>query len=157
VEAGGVVLADATGGSGAFDTSVADLLRAAFPGARLEPIAPTHALLAGQIAGTEDLSKRRLRSTTIQRLGRTGGTLQVLTAGKGHVIVSPLDITSGLLGTDTGGILGYEPAYAQSLVKNVIFWTLDGQKDRAAAPTATPATLPAATASRAAAPQPPKK
>jgi hypothetical protein len=157
VEAGGVVLADATGGSGAFDATVTDLLRAAFPGTRLEPIAPTHAMLAGKIVGTEDLGKRRLRTTTIQRLGRTGGLLQVLSAGKGHVIVSPLDVTSGLLGTDTGGILGYEPAYAQSLVKNVIFWTQDGQKDRAAAPTAAPATLPAATAARATAPEPPAK
>ena len=66
----------------------------------------------------EDLNKRRLRETTVRRLGRTGGTLQIVNSGKGYAIYSPLDLTSGLLGTETAGILGYEPAYAQALVKN---------------------------------------
>ena len=92
-----------------FDASVADLLRAAFPSARLElgPAHPPH--VTGGIPGTEDLA------SAAPPLGNPaprprGAPLQVLTAGKGHVIVSPLDITSGLLGTDTGGIVGYEPA-----------------------------------------------
>lgn len=35
-------------------------------------------------------------------------------AGKGHVVVSPLDPTSGLLGTNTWGIAGYEPGPAEN-------------------------------------------
>ena len=51
-------------------------------------------------------------------------------AGKGHVIFTSLvTVTSGLLNTGTWGILGYEPTYSQNLLKNAIFWTLDGQKD----------------------------
>jgi hypothetical protein len=53
---------------------------------------------------------------------------QLLSAGKGHVILLPLDVTSGLLGTGTWGIAGYEPGYAQALMKNIIFWTADGQR-----------------------------
>ena len=45
------------------------------------------------------------------------------------MIFSPLDLTSGLLGTNTWGIIGYAPDYAQSLLQNIILWTLDGQKD----------------------------
>src|SRR5206468_1146264 len=77
---------------------------------------------------------RRLRQSAAVKYGRTGAALMALSAGKGHVVYTSLDITCGLLGTDTGGILGYEPAYAQALVKNVLFWALDGQKDRAEAP-----------------------
>jgi hypothetical protein len=78
----------------------------------------------------EDLSKRRLRGASAERLGRTGGALEILSSGKGHVVFSPIDVTSGLLGTDTAGIVGYEPHYAEALAKNLLFWTIDGQFDR---------------------------
>ena len=45
---------------------------------------------------------------------------------EGAVIISELDLTSGLLGTNAWSILGYKPAYAQSFVKNVLLWTSDG-------------------------------
>jgi hypothetical protein len=45
-------------------------------------------------------------------------------------VYSRLDLTSGLLDTHTLGILGYDPAYAQSLIKNIVFWTLDGQPEK---------------------------
>ena len=35
---------------------------------------------------------------------------------------SRLDVTTGLLGTESWGIVGYDPAYAQALVKNAILW-----------------------------------
>ena len=43
-----------------------------------------------------------------------------------HVIVTDLDLTTGLLGAHTWGIVGYHPDYARSLVKNIILWTVDG-------------------------------
>jgi hypothetical protein len=80
-----------------------------------------------------DLSKPVLRPYTVELLGRANGLglPEEITAGKGHVILTSFDITSGLLGTSTWGILGYDPNYAQSLVKNAILWTLDGQSDKA--------------------------
>jgi hypothetical protein len=128
VEAGGVLLVDVTGGTGEFDKSVTALIQSAFPAARMETVPPTHPLLSAGGPGMEDLGKRRLREAALARLGRTGGALTLVSAGKGHVVWSPLDFTTGLLGADTMGILGYEPAYAQALVKNVIFWAMDGQK-----------------------------
>ena len=77
----------------------------------------------------EELSKPRMRAFAVERLGGRGGLPEVISAGRGHVIMTSLDLTTGLLGTQTWGILGYEPGYAQSLMKNAILWTLDGQKD----------------------------
>ena len=69
-------------------------------------------------------------SFAVENLGGNSGIyLTELSAGRGHIILSPIDLTSGLLNTNTWGILGYDPAYSQSLLKNLILWTLDGQKD----------------------------
>jgi hypothetical protein len=53
---------------------------------------------------------------------------EILRAGKGCVIFSALDITSGLLGTRTWGIAGYEPGYSQALMKNILLWAADGAR-----------------------------
>jgi hypothetical protein len=75
-----------------------------------------------------------VRAQVVARYGRGAGVLRALSYGKGHVLYTPLDITSGLLGTKTLGILGYEPDYAQALAKNIIFWTLDGQAEATSSP-----------------------
>lgn len=130
VEDGGVLLIDLTGGKGAFDESIrSSLLFAAFPSANPLLLQPYHPLLQASGSGMEDLSRSKLRPYAIEKIGASGGTIDYFKAGKGHVIFTSLDITSGLLNTGTWGILGYEPGYAQSLLKNAIFWTLDGQKD----------------------------
>jgi hypothetical protein len=50
----------------------------------------------------------------------------MLRAGRGAVICASLDMTSGLLGTNTWGIAGYRPQYAQNLLKNIVLWAVDG-------------------------------
>jgi hypothetical protein len=60
----------------------------------------------------------------------TSGRLDSFRFGKGAVIYNPLDIESGLLGTNTWGILGFEPAYASSLMKNIVLWSVSGMKDK---------------------------
>jgi hypothetical protein len=42
--------------------------------------------------------------------------------GKGWVIVSRIDLTSGLLGTSTWGVVGFSPDYAKGIVKNILLW-----------------------------------
>jgi hypothetical protein len=130
VEAGGVLLIDTCGGPGPFGESVDTLLGAAFAGATPQVLQSNHPLLQAGNPGTQDVTQLRLRPDTALRLGRSAGNLRFLAAGKGHVLIAPLDITSGLLGTNTSGILGYDPAYAAALVKNLVFWTLDGQAER---------------------------
>jgi hypothetical protein len=147
VESGGVLLVDITGGANAFDQSAQNLIQQAFPAESLQAVPANHPLLVGGPAGMENIAKRSIRKIVIEKLGRQHGQLSMLQAGKGAVIFSPLDITSGLLGTNMGGIMGYESSYSMKLMKNVVIWSMDGAAG--AAPAAVPAE-PAAAADAAA-------
>ena len=127
VEGGGVLLVDDCGGSGAFSVSVADALRKAFPAGPLKPLDPTHPLLRKGAEGTgmAGLADPRVRPFASEQ-GFRNVLPQILRAGDGAVVVSRLDVTSGLLGTNTWGINGYTSKYAEDLVQNVILWALDG-------------------------------
>jgi len=129
VESGGVLLIDACGGAGAFDKAMQSDLFKAFPDVSWHVLSSTHPMLNASGDGMEDLSRPRLRQFAVDALGTHWGFPRQIKAGRGHVIVTDLDLTTGLLGTNTWGILGYDPAYAQALVKNAILWTLDGQRD----------------------------
>jgi hypothetical protein len=132
VEAGGVLLVDLCGGTGTFDQGLqSSLYFKVFAKTPSQVISPSHPLLASAGGnGMDDLAKPILRQYAIDQLGAHAGLPEEITAGKGHVIFTSLDITSGLLGTNTWGITGYEPSYAESLTKNVILWTVDGQHDQ---------------------------
>jgi hypothetical protein len=122
VNAGGILLIDACGGSADFAKSVqTTLLPLAFANGSLTPIADTHPLLLPSRAGAYDLTKPLLRSYANQNGGKNL-PLEVMRYGKGWVLFSRLDITTGLLGTQQWGILGYDPAYAQGLMKNAVLW-----------------------------------
>lgn len=128
VEAGGVLLIDDCGGASSFFEGVKELLNTqAFPNHPPHVLSPADPVLASKGNGMEDLSKPRYRQFTMDTLGARAGGLEDISAGKGRVLYTPLDMTSGLLGTDTWGILGYERDYAQSLAKNVILWAIDRQ------------------------------
>jgi hypothetical protein len=130
VLSGGVLLVDVTGGGNGFGEQLqSDLFRAAFPDQSSRVIYPNHPLLSPGGSGMEDLGRPRLRQYAVDLLGTRAGLPEEIAAGRGHVLFTSLDLTSGLLGTNTWGILGYESNYAQDLLKNVVFWTLDGQRD----------------------------
>ena len=131
VEAGGVLLVDQVGGTGSFDRSVLQgLLARAFPGAAPKPMdAALHPMFraAGPTSGMDDLTRPRLRQFEAAGKVNNAMPLSILAAGKGHVVFTPIDVTSGLLGSRTWGIAGLHPDYAPPFVKNLILWTLDGQ------------------------------
>lgn len=134
VEQGGVVLVDACGGSGPFAESIRKSLAGAFAPATLARIPPGHPMLQPGPPGMADLSKPLFRQFVLDKVGpRFAGGLEILKAGQGHVIFSQLDLTSGLLGTNTWAIWGFAPSYAQSSMQNLIFWTIDGQRENAVA------------------------
>jgi hypothetical protein len=131
VESGGVLLVDLCGGRGTFDKGLqTSLFFKVFASTPSRVMSSSHPILSGVGGnGMDDLAKPILRQYAIDQLGTHAGFPEEIAAGKGHVIFTSLDITSGLLGTNTWGITGYEPAYAESLTKNVILWTLDGQHE----------------------------
>jgi hypothetical protein len=130
VDAGGVLLIDTAGGTGNFAQGLqSSLFFKVLSDRSSHLIPPTHPLLTASAAGMEDLTHPRLRLFAVDTLGSRADFPDELASGRGHILFTPLDLTTGLLGTQTWGILGYDPAYAQSLVKNAILWTWDGQKE----------------------------
>jgi hypothetical protein len=127
-----VLLIDPCGGrpDGEFLQSVQqDLLSKAFPDAELSPIDAGHPVLSTGPEGMENVANPALRDYVRSLISSPDPHPTMLRAGKGHVIVLPLDMTSGLLGADTWGIAGYKPDYALALLKNIALWTWDGSKD----------------------------
>jgi hypothetical protein len=129
VEAGGVLLIEPCGGSGDFFESAKQALLKAFPEARGQVLPKTHPLLNASSPGMDDLSAPLVRNYVKAKNLGTGGRLDVLHFGKGAVIYNPLDMTSGLLGTNTWGISGFEPGYASALMKNAVLWTVSGMRE----------------------------
>lgn len=130
VRTGGVLLVDSCGGSDPFAHSMRQAVAQAFRDSKFELVVPSHPLLNAGPPGMLDLTQRHVRLQVSSTLGNQYGGFEILSAGKGHVIFSALDLTSGLLGTDTWGIWGYTPDYSQQFVQNAILWTWDGQKER---------------------------
>jgi hypothetical protein len=129
VEAGGVLFIDACGGSKSFGDSARRAVLRAFPDHPFEAISADHKLLNASQPGMFDLSQRRVRAFTKESVPDQAGAFEILSAGKGHVIFTRLDVTSGLLGTETWGIIGYAPEYCSKFMQNLVLWTLDGQQD----------------------------
>jgi hypothetical protein len=130
VQGGGVLLIDPCGTPGDFLQSVSDLLLRAFPNDSPQTIAASSPLLTASSDGMRDISAIHLREFVRTLPQGTQTRPWILKSGRGHVILLPLDLTSGLLGTMAWGIAGYDPAYALAFLQNVVLWTWDGAKDR---------------------------
>ena len=122
VQNGGVLLIDATGG-GPFAESMERTLLA---GLKLPPAAEGHPLLKGELEGMADVSAVRVRPL-VPDAKALRPRLQKL--GRGWIVYSPLDITTGMLGATTHNLLGYDPDWAQQLVQNLVLWTADGARE----------------------------
>ncbi len=122
VQAGGMFLVDPCGGSKAFDNSVTKLLDKAFPDQAPRKIPKSDVLMTGGQNGVPPL-ELRLRRYDLDKLKMTTPPLEMITLANGVVVISHVDITTGLLGTNTLTIVGYEPAYAQAIAWNLLGWT----------------------------------
>ncbi len=131
---GGTLLADAAGGSTAFARSFERELRAILghPAAYLEPDDP---ILTGEgIPGARPLRGVGYRRA-VRRPGR-GRRLPPLRAfrrGRRAVAVySPLDLSTGLLGTPVFGCRGFAPASSLEVVRNMLLYAglSSGEKAR---------------------------
>jgi hypothetical protein len=124
VESGGVLLIDCGGGSNAFAQSVRhDLINGAFASGQPIPLTPDHPLLKGlKPRPLQPGSPIRLRPYAMDQLGHIRTDIQLLQLGKGYVVFSALDLTSGLLGTHTWDITGYDPAACERFALNLVRW-----------------------------------
>lgn len=125
VSAGGVLLIDPCGGSKPF----ADSIRASLISdpSKATALPADHALLAGRGPGMTAIPKAQVRPYVYKAIGNKFTAPRVSNVGKGAILFSDLDLTSGLLGTQTLGIVGYDSTYAHAFVRNAILWTLNGR------------------------------
>ncbi|HEV8378554.1 MAG TPA: DUF4159 domain-containing protein [Tepidisphaeraceae bacterium] len=122
VETGGTLIIDACGGSGTFAQGIQRLFAHTLPQNRPGTVAANDAMLQASAPGMEDIGQTILRPYAEQRLGKGAGRLEQIQFGKGRIIISGIDFSSGLIGSNSWGIIGYEPAYAMKLVKNLLIW-----------------------------------
>ena len=143
---GGTLFIDAAGGSPAFVASAMNLIGDVAPGAVLAPIPATSRVHNGTIAGASDTTRVGYRRYyRLKANNTTSPQLQgVMSNGRYTVFFSAEDITSGLLGTNTWGILGYSPESAQALTSNILLYAMDPKAGWEGLPgTPAPATGPA--------------
>ena len=125
VAAGGVLLADACGGSKAGrDSLVADVLPHTFPEARLTDLPADHPILAGTGRGMSPATLR-LRPYAALLEGVRRRPVQSAAVGHGRVLFCPCDVTTGLLGTATWGVDGYDADAAYALARNALLWSVE--------------------------------
>jgi hypothetical protein len=127
IDAGGVLLIDPCGGSMPARQSARDLLARLLPDKKPADVGTDHPILAGRGDGLTQIAKAQVRPYVYAVLGQKFPPLQIIESGRGAVLLAEMDITSGLLGNKTMGIIGYDPAYAHALVRNIILWTINGR------------------------------
>ena len=122
ITAGGVLLVDPCGGDNTFRLAVREALLD-----RISNSATPMAILPGSpllrdVSGGPGAIPLRVRPYTVDRYGNAITGIEVLSLGKGAIVVSPRDLTFGLLGVQTWGVDGYQPEAAQVFVRNLIQW-----------------------------------
>ena len=140
---GGVLVIDPCGGAKPVRDSVRELARKIIPDKQPTDIHTDHPLLAGKGDGLTQIAKPQVRPYVFKVIGSKYPLLQMIESGKGALIVAEMDLTSGLLGIKTLGIVGYDSAYAHAFVRNVILWTINGRGP--VTPWNKPGTMDAAT------------
>jgi hypothetical protein len=127
VKNGGVLLIDSAGGNKEFAAAVHDqLLAKAFAGMQTGVLNSEHPMLDGSLPMSDKLDRPTFRTRT--KLMLSDGpppAVKYINLDKGMVVVSDLDLTTGLLGTNSFGIFGYNPAYCESFFKDLALWTLN--------------------------------
>ncbi|HEX8914740.1 MAG TPA: DUF4159 domain-containing protein, partial [Humisphaera sp.] len=125
VEAGGVLLVDACGGDPVFARSAEAALVAAMPGLALSDADRSQAPFAAAFDVMDDLTgPPGVRAPGAAKVGGAGGVPRVRVGrlGGGAVVFSPLDLSTGMAGSNALGVIGFTPDYAVGLAKNVVVW-----------------------------------
>jgi hypothetical protein len=120
VTRGGVLLIDSCGGSKAFADSIESQLLPKLSAGSPGVLSVQHPILAGTSKGMTPLAQPLMRPA----VPKSSAQIRGVRVGAGLVLVTRLDLTMGLLGTNTFGVNGFDPGYSQDFVKNVILWTV---------------------------------
>jgi hypothetical protein len=122
LDSGGTVIADAAGGSEAFAGSFESMVGALKGPQKGGVVGGAQAFLARAQAQMAAVGRFR-KSTPPARRTADGSEVEVWRMGDREAIYFfPLDVTSGLLGTETWGISGYTPETSQVLARDLLLY-----------------------------------
>ncbi|HET6250261.1 MAG TPA: DUF4159 domain-containing protein [Tepidisphaeraceae bacterium] len=152
VNGGGTLIIDAAGGSATFAGSVESELETLFnqQGSQLPFSSPVYTL-PGEVI--DSVAYRNFARKTLVGGNKSPRIKAISIKGRLAVFYSREDLSAGIVGESMDGILGYEPASATALMRNLIMFGAFGfPAPPATQPATKPATNPAKLPSPAAAP-----
>ncbi len=142
LKSGGILLADAAGGNPEFSVSLIEGLSKLFPEAKWDGISNEHALITGSMADGKKIEEHTYRKYGVLKLGAKPSTPRIRVLAQGDkllAIVCEDDLTSGLLGTNTWGIVGYASETAIPLVRNMVLYAWAASQKQNPTATSMPA------------------
>ena len=121
---GGVLVFDAAGGSTAAQISFETLMAKMYPGEKLKTLDINHPIYTGDGFSGAKITQATYRRYAMEHIAKTTlPRLRVLEVkGKIVAIDSPEDLSAGLVGYNIDGIVGYSPASATELMRNIVLW-----------------------------------
>ncbi|MCL2646397.1 MAG: DUF4159 domain-containing protein [Phycisphaerales bacterium] len=131
-EAGGLLFIDAAGGGGGGNTdfieSCRTLIKEMYPNESLARYSGSHPIFAGTMPGGAPITEVQFRTygnLKLQRRVTTPAIDAIETKGRTRILFSAWDISSGFLGVNTWGIIGYAPATAEAIGRNILLYSLN--------------------------------
>jgi hypothetical protein len=125
LDSGGILLAEAAGGNPEFTESFLRAMKGIYPGSGPEALPADHAVFTGKFADGKPLGEVKFRKFGTLALGKgvtAAAVDEIAVDGKVRVLFSQWDYSSGLLGTNTWGIVGYGPETSEVLASNLVVW-----------------------------------
>jgi len=137
---GGLLFADAAAGNAEFAESCRDLFNRVYPDSHLEPLPPDSPIYTGSMpegVKIDSVEFRRFGELKLQRKVRSPSLQAINVQDKLKVLFSAWDISSGFLGTNTWGVIGYAASTSEKLGRNIVLYAINP------AAATMPATAPA--------------
>jgi hypothetical protein len=120
VAGGGTLLFDPCGGGDKTIEALQSIAGQLGPQGSLEVVPPDAPFLTGEVSLGEKLEGLRLRRWVVAHPVSSTKFRAIKSGERYAVIVAPLDIISGMLGTQTQGIAGYTPDTSVTLMRNLL-------------------------------------
>jgi hypothetical protein len=125
LDGGGVLFFDAAGGSTPAQLSFETTMAKMYPNEKFKLLPIDHPIYTGEGTGGAKITQATYRRYALERIAKTTlPRLRVLEInGRIVAIDSSEDLSAGLVGYNIDGIVGYSPASATEIVRNIILWS----------------------------------
>lgn len=122
LDRGGLLLCDAAAGVPGVGESFDALLRGIYPEVLITPLPLDHPVYRGAAFGGAEIEEVEYRPSPGMRAVHLPRLRGATVKGRLIAIISNEDLSGGLVGYSTAGLVGYAPTSATELVRNIILW-----------------------------------